>query len=178
MAQISSVTSESLQAKIRQLLPSQQGFGEDLQASNVILPVVDLTETAQGSVLPANLQQAINYGGATVFDSNGSTVTIASTGGFYRLFGNASARQASGSDVKAQILLNNGSSDKIVWQMSVDALSTTVGYTANVDVIVFLRSTDSLKISTSLNSAFFVGSVYQIADINGNLSNPTGFTFE
>ena len=75
-------------------------------------------------------------------------------------------------------MLNNGSSDKIVWQMSVDALSTTVGYTANVDVIVFLRSTDSLKISTSLNSAFFVGSVYQIADINGNLSNPTGFTFE
>ena len=38
MPQITPITSEALQAKIRQLLPSQIGFGEDLQAQNVIVP--------------------------------------------------------------------------------------------------------------------------------------------
>jgi hypothetical protein len=40
MAQIKSVVSESLQATIRRLLPSQSGFTEDLQAQNVIVPVI------------------------------------------------------------------------------------------------------------------------------------------
>ena len=48
MAQLISITSEALQATIRRLLPSQQGFGEDLQASNVITPVIDVTPTAEG----------------------------------------------------------------------------------------------------------------------------------
>ena len=46
---ISSVTSEALQLKLRQLLPSQQGFGTDLTASNTIVPVIDLTAAAEGS---------------------------------------------------------------------------------------------------------------------------------
>ena len=49
MAEITSVTSEALQRKVRELLPSQRGFGEDLQAQNVIVPIVDLTRSAEGS---------------------------------------------------------------------------------------------------------------------------------
>ena len=43
---ISTVTSEALQLKLRQLLPSQQGFGTDLSASDTIIPVIDLTRAA------------------------------------------------------------------------------------------------------------------------------------
>ena len=61
MAQVTSVTSEALQTQIRNLLPSQQGFGEDLQASNVIVPIIDLTATAEGSALPLDLSSAATF---------------------------------------------------------------------------------------------------------------------
>ncbi len=63
----SSVTSEALQLKLRQLLPSQQGFGTDLSASDTIVPIIDLTAAAEGSDVSESLQQALNFGGATVF---------------------------------------------------------------------------------------------------------------
>jgi hypothetical protein len=62
LPEITSVTSEALQATIRRLLPSQQGFGDDLQATNLITPIIDLTPTAEGSVLPTYLQTAIAFG--------------------------------------------------------------------------------------------------------------------
>lgn len=56
MAQVKPVTSEALQATVRRLLPSQNGFTEDLQASNVIIPTLNLTPSAEGSELPLELR--------------------------------------------------------------------------------------------------------------------------
>jgi hypothetical protein len=44
--EIITVNSEDLQTQIRDLLPSQNGFGSELQASNVIFPIIDLTRSA------------------------------------------------------------------------------------------------------------------------------------
>ena len=66
---ISSVTSEALQLKLRQLLPSQQGFGTDLSASDTIIPVIDLTQAAEGSGLPSYLQTALAFSSITPFRS-------------------------------------------------------------------------------------------------------------
>lgn len=178
MAEVVRVTSEALQSRIRELLPSQVGFGEDLQASNVILPIIDLTSSAEGSTLGTSLQQAINFGGATAFSVSNTTTTIANTGGFYRVTGNSSARQASGSDTTNEIIMDDGASTKVVWKMTVDALSSTLGYTANVDFVFFLRPADLLKIKSSSTSAFFNGSIRQIATSTGSLVNPTGFSAE
>ena len=79
MSQIISITSEALQATVRRLLPSQQGFGEDLQASNVILPVIDLTPTAEGSQLPNDLARSLNFGGATEYAAFGAAATLMNT---------------------------------------------------------------------------------------------------
>ena len=98
MAQITTITSEALQSTIRRLLPSQQGFGEDLEASNVIQPIIDLTPTAEGTQLPFDLQTAINFTDATAFKAQGSTVTVASTPGFYRIFGTSANRANNGVD--------------------------------------------------------------------------------
>jgi len=87
MAQIRQVVSESLQATIRDLLPSQQGFTEDLQASNVITPIIDLTPSAEGSTLQTDLQQALNFGGATAHSIANTTSTIINSPGFYRVTG-------------------------------------------------------------------------------------------
>ena len=158
MAQITRVTSEALQNSIRKLLPSQQGFGEDLEASNVITPIIDLTATAEGSALPISLQQALNFGGATAFEVNNGTSTVANVGGFWRLVGCATMRQASGNDAKSQITLNDGASDKIVWQQTLDATSNTLFLSESVDFIIFLRSTDSVKIVNTNSSTFFIRS--------------------
>ena len=84
MAQITSITSEALQATIRRLLPSQQGFGEDLQATNVITPIIDLTPSAEGSEIRADLQRSFSFGSITSFGAKNQTAVIASTPGFYR----------------------------------------------------------------------------------------------
>ena len=89
--EIITVNSETLQTQIRDLLPSQNGFGSELQASNVITPIIDLTAAAEGSGLPIDLARAMAFGSQTVISSLGSTVSIASSPGFYRIYGYAIA---------------------------------------------------------------------------------------
>lgn len=179
MAQITSIVSETLQAKIRSLLPSQAGFTEDLQAQNVIVPIIDLTETASGSTLREDLQTAIDTAtGSEILDSV-STVTIVNTTGFWRVYGTISHKPA-GSDVVSKILLNDGATDNQIFALttSSDAGSDDPVYAIPLDLIVYVRAGDSIKITqnnTNSNMSIFYR---QIADINGNLTNPTGFTSE
>ena len=57
------INSQELENKIRQLLPSQGGAGAgfDLSASTQIIPIIDLTEQAEGSSLRADLQTASDF---------------------------------------------------------------------------------------------------------------------
>ena len=179
MAQITSVTSEALQAQLRNLLPSQQGFGEDLQASNVIIPVIDLTSTAEGSFLPNYLQTAIDTSTSSeILDSN-TTVTIVTTTGFWRVYGTISHKPA-GSDVVAKILLNDGSTDNQIFALttSSDAGTDDPVYAIPLDLVVYVRAGDSIKLTQNNNNSNMSIFYRQIADINGNLTNPTGFTSE
>ena len=50
MAEEFIIKSEAIEDKINQLLPSQGGFqaGVDFSASTMVIPIVDLTETAEG----------------------------------------------------------------------------------------------------------------------------------
>jgi len=176
MAQITNVTSEALQAELRQLLPSQQGFGEDLQASNVIVPIIDLTSAAEGTSVNETLQSAINFGGATTFDVTNTTTTVTSTSGFFRIIGNCTAVRSS-LDNTASININDGSSTKEVYAIFLDGGSGGGSpISVNVDFVVFLRSTDTLEVQTNNAEIRFRGSTRQIADINGVLVNPVGFT--
>ena len=47
------INSQQLESQVRKLLPSQGGIGAgiDLSASTQIIPIVDLTESAEGSSL-------------------------------------------------------------------------------------------------------------------------------
>ena len=83
MAQIISITSEALQATVRRLLPSQRGFGEDLQATNVVTPIIDLTPSAQGADTPTDLRRALGFGSITSFDVANTTTTLVNTPGFF-----------------------------------------------------------------------------------------------
>jgi len=170
---ISSVTSESLQLKIRQLLPSQQGFGTDLSASDTIIPVIDLTEAAEGSQVRQDLQTALAFGNQTEFEIENSSVTIANSPGFYRIFGVSTMGQGASGPV-SRFQLSDGSTQKTIWRTE---SSTTPDTTAlQFDFLVFLGVSESILGFTNQTGAFLWGSSRQIADTNGVLVNPVGFT--
>lgn len=177
MAQITNVTSESLQAKIRQLLPSQQGFGEDLQAQNVIVPIIDLTETAEGSILRSDLQTALNTSNTVVTVDN-SSATIANTAGFYRIDYVANLHIGNSSSGLVNLLINDGLSNTQIWRYTFNTINAVANGVIAGHLIVFLRSGDSLLSSSDTTDATLTTSTRQIADISGNLVNPTGFTSE
>ncbi len=176
MSQIISITSEALQATIRRLLPSQQGFGEDLQASNVITPVIDLTRSAEGSETPQLLQTALAFDSQTAFSINNTTSVIANTPGFFRIFGGFSTATDAVGSPQVNFSMSDGISTKTIFAVQLYD-GATDGYQAGTyDFVVFLRSGDSISGQAVRTTDFLRGSSRQIADVNGILTNPVGFT--
>ncbi len=174
MAQLISITSEALQATIRRLLPSQQGFGEDLQASNVITPIIDLTPSAEGSEVRADLQTAMALDSITTIDVSGAgTNTIISTPGFFRMIGVFTHNADSTTPQQTVFELTDGSTAKKLWGFQTISPSSVVS--ESFDITVFLRTGDSVRTSTT-GTSYIRGSFRQIADVNGDLVNPVGFT--
>lgn len=176
MSQIIRITSEALQATVRRLLPSQQGFGEDLQASNVITPIIDLTPTAEGSQLPVDLARAMSRTDQTNFEVNNSLSDIANTPGFYRVIGVSTIAFTSGNP--RTLIEMRGAVNKAVWEHKIQGSTSTHSSTTNFDYVFFLDTGDTLRMSSNSTAATLAGSVRQVADRYGNVSNPTGFTFE
>jgi len=176
MSQLIPIVSEALQATVRRLLPSQAGFGEDLQASNVIVPIIDLTPSAEGSDLATDLQRAFSYDGITSWAAANSTDVIANSPGFYRIFGSVDNRGVSATNNTVDFQLSDGLSIKSLWK-SVNANGTSDSISAHtVDFVVFLGAGDSLSVVSNSDSAKTAGSSRQIADVNGLVSNPAGYT--
>jgi len=176
--QITSVTSETLQAQIRNLLPSQEGFGTDLMAQNVIVPIIDLTAAAEGSTVPQNLQTAIAFGSQTAFAANNSTVVVANTTGFWRIFGTSNIMgNAGGVNYANSFTMTDGLSTKTIWGMkAATPSSAAASFSNNFDFVVFLAASISISAVTNNAYGWITGSARQIADINGNLVNPSGFS--
>jgi len=171
--QITSVTSESLQAQIRNLLPSQEGFGTDLMAQNVIVPVIDLTAAAEGSNVPVQLQEAFSFTDITAVEAENNTVVIANTPGFYRLLVSFSLQSQSGSD--CSIVMSDGATTKVL--LKIQSKLGSSYYHHEVDVLtVFLDAGDSVSAVSSDAACFVNVAVRQIADVNGVLTNPNGFS--
>ena len=173
---ISSVTSEALQLKLRQLLPSQQGFGTDLSASDTIIPIIDLTEAAEGSSVPENLQTALAFGSQTAFDITNTTSTIINSTGFFRVFGSVAGRVQSSASIVGSFSMTDGSTTKKIWGFDC-TLATSTDPVAGIafDFVVYLNSGESMT-ATGNSGTTLVGSTRQIADVNGTLVQPVGFT--
>ena len=157
-------------------MPSQQGFGTDLSASDTIIPIIDLTRAAEGSDVPELLQTALAFGSQTAFDANNSSVVLANTPGFYRIYGSVTLTSSSGGPFEGQITMTDGSSTKIVWGATDTAAGKATGHGFLIDVVVFLRAGDSVTAVSSSDRVHINGSTRQIADSNGTLVPPVGFT--
>jgi len=175
MAQIIPVVSEALQTTIRRLLPSQNGFGEDLQAQNVIVPIIDLTPSAEGSILGNDLQTALAYGSQTVFEVANTTTTLANSTGFWRFYGLIAGKNAS-TALDAIINITDGITPKQLVTLNVGASSASQSIgTFPFDFIVFLAAGESITAVSANVSSIISGSYRQIATVTGELVNPAGF---
>ena len=173
---ISTVTSEALQLKLRQLLPSQQGFGTDLSASDTIIPIIDLTASAEGSDVREDLQKALAFGSNTFTALIGTSNTAIESGtGFFRVVGSVTCRQQA-ADAVGTLLINDGATSKTIFQVSLDGGSEGGQVVQSFDFIVFLRSGDTFGATTSNSNVQLSVSVRQVADSNGTLVQPVGFT--
>ena len=181
MPEITTITSESLQAEVRRLLPSQRGFGQDLEAQNVIVPIVDLTPTAEGSSLREDLQTASSFGAVTTFVriTSGSNV-VQNTPGFYRYDAQLSVLSGGTANTnQASIFLFDGSTSKRIHELRNNSDGNPEEpQTVSVSGTCFLRTGDELSINVSGNDGYVSIAAWPIADANGNLINPSGFTFE
>jgi len=172
LAEIVPVVSEALESQIRNLLPSQRGFGEDLQASNVITPIIDLTATAEGTNVPVQLQEALGFDDITATTTTGAagSDTIINTTGFWLIeywvvCGNQTAAPL--------ITISNGLSSKNLVQIDTSSAGPVL---AEGRLTVFLTAGDSVTQTTNNTDANVHTVVRQIANVNGVLNNPTGFT--
>ena len=173
MAQEFTINSSTIENKINQLLPSQGGFGAgvDFSASTMVIPIVDLTESAEGSGLREDLQKSFSHNSVTPFSVTNTTTTIINTTGYFRVFGNVSLT-IGGSVRTSEFILNDGATDKTIWKTSTVAISSTNSLpNPNFDFIVFLGAGDSLKV-TSTTLSIATGCTRQIATITGDLVNP------
>lgn len=161
------IKSDNLESKVRDLLPSQGGRGQgfDLSASTQIVPIVDLTESAEGSNFRQDLQTALSFDSATTFDVSNAETTIVTTTGYYRLF---TSMNITGS-VVCKIIVDDGTSQKDLY--------TVVGGTGSaifqtIDVNIFNPAGYSIILKTTASAGRWLGNIRQIADIEGNLTNP------
>jgi hypothetical protein len=175
MAQLINITSEALQRAIRQLLPSQQGFGEDLQATNVITPIIDLTPTAEGADVPISMQQAVSFGN-TAFNVFDTTTVIADSAGFYRVFGVSNLKTSTTGGVGNSFDVSDGLTSKKLWFHQQSTTTNADQDSLTYDYICYLRPGDTLSAISTNAFCTLSGSIRQVADNQGTLVPPLGFT--
>ena len=161
------IKSDTLETKINQLLPSQGGAqaGVDLSASTTIIPIVDLTESAEGSNLRADLQTAFSHTTTTQTQIFNTTTTLVNTTGYFRVFGTYNTTSGGSGSIN----ITDGATVKIVSIMRQSAGTENI---VPFDFNVFLEAGDSLTATSSSNGMVIEVTTRQLADINGNLTNP------
>ena len=173
MAQEFIIKSEAIEDKINQLLPSQGGFqaGVDFSASTMVIPIVDLTETASGSSLREDLQTAQDFATQYTNITNATNTVILTTTGFFRV--DVSIVTELGGNNNGQLNIFDGTTSKPIFRRS--SVISGTGSTATVfKTVCFLRAGDSLRGTFSTNGEMDVFT-RQIADLQGNITNPQGF---
>ena len=168
------INSQDLEDKIRKSLPSQGGLGAgfDLTASTQIIPVLDITETAEGSTLRQDLQSSLSLDSITAFEQKNNSSVIINNTGYFRIFGNAFVGSSS-TTAESKITITDGTTTKSLWEVNNINTGSTGEVSYSFDFIVFLTAGDSVSASTNSIYVVLNGCTRQIADIDGNLVNPT-----
>ena len=172
MSQKFRVESQAIRDKLNSLLPSQNrgSIGVDLSGSTTIIPIVDLTEIAEGSSLRDDLQKSLSLTSVSEFDVSDTLSTIINTTGYYRVFCQFNLNAGSGGR-QVEFKLTDGTTTKVI----LDNIQRPASFGAIPSVIfdftILLQAGESLTCEASSNASAN-GVTRQIADLQGNLINP------
>ena len=171
MAQEFTIKSQDIEDKINQLLPSQGGFqpGVDFSASTMVIPIVDLTETAEGSSLRQDLQRASSINSSHVTAENG-TVTVTNTTGYYLLQITYVLNSLTATNEVA-VQITDGVTTTDIFKVKATSSSSQAPQFGNKELVARIRAGQTLQIDSANTSCRINVSSHQIADINGNLTN-------
>ena len=167
MAEEFTINSAAIESKINQLLPSQGGFqpGVDFSASTMVMPIVDLTETAEGSALRADLQSSLSLTSITFNTVNNTTTDLVITTGYFRVLGNIKVNGSGDGEIE----VTDGTTTKNIVRFSGSSGNDTL---FPFDFLVLLKAGDTLRAVSSSTSISVNVCTRQIADLDGNLVNP------
>ena len=165
------INSQGLQDKIASLLPSQGGAGAgfDLSASTQIIPIIDLTESAEGSNLRQDLQTASSLNTTGVTAENGTTTVSNTTGYFLCQISYVLNSSSSANEVSLDI--TDGFSTSTLFKVKATSSSAQGPQFGNKEIVVRISAGETLSITSANTSCRINCSSHQIADINGNLTN-------
>jgi len=163
------INSQQLENKVRNLLPSQGGSGAgfDLSASTQIIPIIDLTESAEGSNLRQDLQTSLSFNSITSFGVSNTTTDLIINTGYYRVFGTATVAS---DDIRCCFQLYDGVSTKVLAEYNY--LSGSGQQVTPYDFVVFIQPSQILQGRSGSTTQILRGCSRQIATIDGELVNP------
>ena len=168
---------EAIEEELNSTFPSQGQGNPPLyySLSETVVPTYSINNVAEGSTLGQNLQTAWDFSTGNA-EANNSTVTIISNTGFWQIGINAMALGAVGNDATT-VNITDGVSTKVIWKQTelVSASADTL-VALNDTIVVFVRSGDSVNIATNASTMYINAWYRQIADLNGRLVNPLGYS--
>jgi hypothetical protein len=171
--QVKSITNEALEAAYRALTPSQEGFTEDLMASNTIIPVISLNTAAEGSTVPEFLQRAWDISTDFYETTGAAATTVVNSTGFWQ-FGVSVGYNSAHANFP-RVYITDGIVIKPIWAAKGNGVNSSAETDTSFTVVAFIKAGESLVLETYANQKGALW-VRQIADVNGVLVNPTGFT--
>lgn len=175
MSQQFRIESQALRDQLNKLLPSQNrgAIGVELTGSTQIVPIIDLTETAEGGDARVYLQSAFSLKSITSFSVTNATTTIINTTGTFRVFGGMTSFGTADSN-SGNISITDGTTTKIIIDGRLDLQYSGVGATVPLlfDFLVRLEAGDSLVATSTATTIGLRGNTRQIADLAGTLTNP------
>lgn len=161
--------SENFQRAYRNQFPSQTSTGRDLHVSDVVVPIVDFTPTASGNNLPTTLQFCRNISTTITSLSGSSSGDLSTTLGFLGL------------DLQFITDGNNNYLEMYIENVSTGATNTFVTLIGNTDtsdqIVYYVPS--GYKTSYALGGAGVhsaVAILTPLADVNGNIIQPSGYS--
>jgi len=172
---------EAIEEDLNSNFPSQGQGNPPLyySLSEVVVPTYSINNVAEGTSLPESLQQAWDFS-TSAAQINNTTTNLITTTGFWKVdltyTGDIDAAAATNN---ARIEIFDGITAKQVWAVSNFAVTgvNSFALAESSSFVVFLRSGDTLRGISTQTAATLDVWYRQIADVNGNLVNPLGFSF-
>lgn len=168
---------ESIEENLNTNFPSQGQGNPPLyySLSETVVPTYSINAVAEGSALPEILQTAWDFSTGGVAAANNTATAISNTG-FWQVWGNIVAQTPTSAQASASIRISDGASNKSVWSWE-ELVGTTGVISQQIPTFyVFVRSGDSVTAQTNSVNVRIDLNYRQVADVNGNLVNPLGYS--